>query len=228
MKYLFFCLSLLFVINSNTFAQSVTCGTPPQPAEKLTITFPALFGTNCTNKEVDVYYCCSYDPVSGTPTIDIKMYGIWDLDCWVGQNFSDPLLLAEFRRKTIEELVKNNTLACHLPNVPSCENPPYFNFIDVVSSSCFKIVKEEGIYLTIVACESTGSCVYNYSTCIDYSPTPPDPPIVKVFDNNFTFLGPHDQSCGDLELVLNPEFVEVIEGSITVEPYTSGCHTVCQ
>lgn len=109
--------------------------------------------------------------------------------------------MAEFHRKAIEQLVLDNTLACHLSSVPSCENPPYFSFIDVVSSSCFKIVKEDGGLLNIVACETTGTCVYNYSTCIDYSKNPAE---VKVL------------------------YVEIIDGSITVEPYTSGCHTVCE
>lgn len=227
MKYLLVCITLLLCINCNLFSQTVWCGDPLnlQPPKKLTITFPALTGTNCQNKDVDVYYCCSFDPVSGLTTIDIKMYGIWDLDCWVGQDFSDPALMAEFQRKTIEQLVLDNSLACHLSNVPSCENPPYFSFIDVVSSSCFKIVKEEGGLLNIVACETTGTCVYNYSTCIDYSQTPPK---VVVIDNNYTFLGTHDQSCEVFELVLDSQYVEIIEGSITVEPYTSGCHTVCE
>lgn len=227
MKYLLICFTLVFVLNSNAFSQTVWCGDPLnlQPPEKLTITFPNLFGTNCQNKDVDVFYCCSYDPISGIPTIDIKMYGIWDLDCWVGQDFSDPALLAEFRRKTIEKLIDDNSLACHLSNVPSCENPPYFSFIDLVSSSCFKIVKEQGIYLTIVACESSGACTYNYSTCIDYTKTPPK---VEVFDNNYTFLGSHDQSCEIFELVLDPQYVKIIDGSISVEPYISGCHTVCE
>ncbi len=227
MKYLFILAALLFIFNSNANSQTVWCGGPNNltPPKKLTITFPALTGINCQNKDVDVYYCCSYEPVSGLTTIDIKMYGIWDLDCWVGQDFSDPALMAEFQRKTIEQLVIDNSLACNLSIVPSCENPPYFSFIDVVSSSCFKIVKEEGGLLNIVACETTGTCVYNYSTCIDYSKNPAE---VKVFDNNYTFLGTHDQSCEDLELVLDPQYVEIIDGSITVEPYTSDCHTVCE
>lgn len=81
MKYLIMCFVLLFSLSSNVFSQTVWCGDPNnlQPPEKLTITFPALTGINCQNKDVDVFYCCSYDPVSGITTIDIKMYGIWDL-----------------------------------------------------------------------------------------------------------------------------------------------------
>ena len=174
---------LFFVFSVMAYSQPTFLCSDGSPAAKLTIQFPVVLSPTCQTGSMEVYYCCSLDPVTGRLTIDIKGANIFDARCFKNIDLSSDFFWDIVRKKLIENMINDVDAPCHeyLANVGPCVSPT--TFYDFKSAACWQVVNDFLTQSSILQHCGAGFCLVEYSVCIDYSTTTPTIITNKITEN---------------------------------------------
>lgn len=214
---------LFFLFSFMAYSQpSFVCKDGSTP-NSIVISLPVILGPNCATGNIQVYYCCSTDPITGRPVIDIVGATIFDWRCFQSYDLSGTTFWDLVRGELFRKLVLDPSAPCHIdPNsIGNCNNPTYIT--DLITSGCWKFVSYFGSQTSHLVPCGEGFCKSEYELCYDYSYNPPLLMINKLSVNSYI----SNESCNPGPLFPFPNTPINPNGPIVPFDYTSPCVLIC-